>query len=585
MKRLLRLVMSIALVASSAACQETGDINTERPAPRLISIVPQKVWNGCTAIISGTGFSEVIEENIVMIDGVVVPIESATKNRLTITMPEHEMGTIKISVNSFGKDADTELEATYTELPDLSPKVTGITPVKGFVGDIVTISGEYFSESISETAVTFGGVDATVQSVSTNTIKVIAPEHAKGGVDVQVITGGKTLRVPSNFTYMTFAIASNYPVKGATGDKVTITGEGFSTVPAENIVMVGNEKATVESATETSLVVVMPDNAEGAYTFSVTVGERTATGGQFTYGGSWRVEGVITGYSKVQDIVLGTDGTFWITRREGAGFGIFRYDPSGNSMTVLAESKSNTASDSDLLADSYPWGADFGPDGKLYFAAKKTRVVLTCDAQGKVEQYTIKDVDMVDPMKVLCAADGTIYVLVRANAGNGTIIKVKDHEVIHTWELTKATYETMCFNPDKTKIFVFPCTSGDIQMIDLADNSMTRIAGTQKQHTSASDYTDGTPGDPLTATLHQCDGAVCAADGTIYFTDSAKGKTIRTFKPGADGDYLKGTIETIAGVPYNTTVLPYPNGIAITADGKTLYYCDNSGKICKVYYK
>ena len=577
--------MSIALVAASVACQETGNINTEKPAPRLISIVPQKVWNGCTAIISGTGFSEVIEENTVMIDGVIVPITSTTKNRITLTMPEHEMGTIKVSVNVCGKDSDTELEAIYTELPDISPKVTGITPIKGFAGDLVTISGEYFSESVAETAVLFGGIEGKVQSASKNTIKVIAPEHAKGSVDVQVITGGKTLRAPSSFTYLHFAISSNYPVKGATGDKVTITGEGFSTVPAENTVMVGNEKATVESATETSLVVVMPDNAEGVYTFSVTVGERTVTGGQFTYGGSWRVESLITGYSKVQDIILGTDGKFWVTRREGAGFGVFKYDPAGNSMALLAESKSNTASDSDLLADSYPWGADLGPDGKLYFAAKKTRTVLTCDEQGNIAQYSIKDVDMVDPMKVLCAADGTLYVLVRASAGNGYILKVKDHEIIHKWELAKATYETMCFNPNKTIIFVFPCTSGDIQMIDLSDNSMIRIAGTQKQHTSASDYTDGTPGDPLTATLHQCDGAVCAADGTLYFTDSAKGKTIRTFKPGANGDYTKGTIETIAGIPYNTTVLPYPNGIALAADGKTLYYCDNGGKICKVYYK
>ena len=577
--------MSFVLVAASVACQETVNEGTEKPAPRLISIVPQKVWNGCTAIISGTGFSEIIEENIVMIDGVAVPVSSASENRLTLTIPEHELGTIKVSVNVCGKDSDTELEVIYTELPDLSAKVTGIAPIKGFVGDIVTISGEYFSESLSETTVLFGGVDANVLSASNNTIKVVAPEHAKGSVEVQVITGGKTLKAPSSFTYLNFAIASNFPVKGAIGDKVTISGEGFSTVPAENIVMVGNEKATVESATETSLVVIMPDNAEGVYTFSVSVGNRTVTGGQFTYGGSWRLETLITGYSKVQDIILGTDGKFWITRREGAGFGILQYDPAGNSLTVLAESKSNTASESDLLADSYPWGADFGPDGKLYFAAKKTRVVLSCDSKGKIEQYAIKEVDMVDPMKVLCAADGTLYVLVRASAGLGYIIKVKDHEIVHKWELTKATYETMCFNQTKTKIFVFPCTSGDIQMIDLANNSMVIIAGTQKLHTSASDYTDGTPGDPFTATLHQCDGAICAADGTIYFTDSAKGKTIRTFKPDANGDYTKGTIETIAGVPYNTTILPYPNGIALSADGQTLYYCDNSGKICKVYYK
>ena len=69
MKRILRLVMGIVLVASGAACQDAGETVTENPAPRLISIVPLTVWNGCTAIISGTGFSTVAEENIVNIDG------------------------------------------------------------------------------------------------------------------------------------------------------------------------------------------------------------------------------------------------------------------------------------------------------------------------------------------------------------------------------------------------------------------------------------------------------------------------------------------------------------------------------------
>ena len=39
MKRLLRIVMGIALVAAGAACQD-AEISVERSAPRLISIVP-----------------------------------------------------------------------------------------------------------------------------------------------------------------------------------------------------------------------------------------------------------------------------------------------------------------------------------------------------------------------------------------------------------------------------------------------------------------------------------------------------------------------------------------------------------------
>lgn len=585
MNKLLRLLMGSALVILSAACQNVGDVSTEKPDPRLISIVPQTVWSGCTAIISGIGFSEIAEENTVTIDGIVVPVEVATSNRLTITMPEHELGKVKVAVTVGSQVATGELETTYAVLPSLVSKITGISPTKGFVGDEIIISGENFSEVLTENIVTFGGINATVQSATNSTLKVIAPEHAKGAVDVQVISNGKTMKAPSQFTYMIFTISSNYPVKGAEGDKVTIIGEGFSTVAEENVVTVGNEAAVVESATETSLVVVMPDNPEGQYSFSVTVGGKTVTGGTFEYGGSWRGETIITGYSKVQGMSLAADGTFWITRREGKAHGIYRFDPEGNSLVLVKESKSDTASEEDLLAGSYPWGADVAANGNLYFAAKGTAKILISDPQGNISQYEIKDLAMANPMKVLMSNDGYIYVLCRAKQSK--VHKIKDNTVETSWTLPTTTtygYETMCFNADGTKIFVFGHDSGDIQLIDLSDGSMKRIAGTGTHHSSAANYTDGTPGDPFSATVRQASGAICAADGTIYFTDSL-GKTIRKFKPGANGDYSKGTIETILGVPYDSKVLPYPNDIALAMDGKTLYYLDNSGKICILYYK
>ncbi len=585
MNRLLKLLIGIALVVSGAACQDAGDVSTEKPAPRLISIVPKTVWNGCTAIISGTGFSDVAAGNTVTVDDIVVPVDAATSNRLTITMPVHEIGKVKIAVAVGNKTADDELEATYAVLPDLVAKVTGIYPVEGFAGDVVTISGENFSDVASENFVTFGGVGATVQSATGSTLEVVAPEHAKGAVDVQVISGGKTLKTPSQFTYMVFEITSNYPVKGAVGDKVTITGDGFSTVAAENIVMVGSEMAVVESSTETSLVVVMPDNSEGKYEISVTVGGKTVTGGSFEYGGSWRFETVITGYSKVQGMALAADGSFYVTRREGKAHGIYRYTPDSNAFVLVKESKSDTASETDLLAGSFPWGADVAEDGTLYFAAKGTAKVLMSDSQGNISQYAVQDLTMSNPMKVLVADDGSIYVLCRAKESK--VYKVKDNKVVNTWNLPATTtygYETMCFNADETQIFVFGHDSGDIQLLDLEDETMKRIAGTGTQHSSAADYTDGTPENPLTATVRQASGAICAADGTIYFTDSL-GKTIRVFRPDTNGDYSTGTIETILGIPYDSSVLPYPNDIALAADGKTLYYLDNDGKVCKIYYR
>jgi sugar lactone lactonase YvrE len=142
----------------------------------------------------------------------------------------------------------------------------------------------------------------------------------------------------------------------------------------------------------------------------------------------------------------------------------------------------------------------------------------------------------------------------------------------------------MCFNADKSKIFTFPSDAGRIMQIDLASGEIVKVAGTGVNH-NKNTYTDGTPGNPMTATLGQCDGAVCGADGTIYFSEGASGKTIRMFVPDINGDYSKGTIRTIAGKPYDSTVLNYPNGLAFAADGKTLYFVDNGAKVGKVYYQ
>ena len=612
MKRLLRLLMGVALVAAGASCQDAGEIITEKPAPRLISIVPQTVWNGCTAIISGTGFSEVAEENIVTVDGVVVPVNMASSNRLTITMPEHENGKVKVAVTVGDKAADSELDATYAELPDLVAKVTGMSPVKGFAGAVVTISGENFSDVVSENVVTFGGVNATVQSATRNTLKVIAPEHAKGAVDVQVVSGGKTLNVPSQFTYMVFSITSNAPTAGGEGDEVTLKGEGFSEVADDNVVLVNGQKALVKSASETSLVVVMPDNPEGKYNFTLTVGDKTITGGEFSYGGAWRVKTVLgasagttqdvagTGLNarmkNAQDIVLAPDGSYWITIR--GTHGVWKMTNVDETYTL---SKIVATAGSDLLNGSFPWGADFDSKGVFYIAAKGSGTyqsrVLTCTSSGTLAEYPIEGVTMSNTMKVLIDKSDNMYVLVRASAGGaGYVIKVKDGQVLKTWNLNQASkiYEMMCFNTDETKIFVFGNDSGDIQLIDVNADAPVRIAGTGAMHTDASTYTDGTPGQPLTATLRQCEGCICAADGTIYFSE-IKG-TVRTFTPDENGDYSKGTISTIVGQPYVAVVKDgvgtaatfyYPAGLCLAPDGKTLYMVDGTtnGTVRKIFYK
>lgn len=69
-------------------------------------------------------------------------------------------------------------------------------------------------------------------------------------------------------------ISSFSPASGAPGTSVTITGTGFNATAASNIVYFGPVKATVTSATTTSLVVAVPASA-GHQPFSVTANNLT----------------------------------------------------------------------------------------------------------------------------------------------------------------------------------------------------------------------------------------------------------------------------------------------------------------------
>ena len=136
-------------------------------------------------------------------------------------------------------------------------------------------------------------------------------------------------------------------------------------------------------------------------------------------------------------------------------------------------------------------------------------------------------------------------------------------------------------------------------MIDLSDNSIRRIAGNAAGHSNSRTYRDGVPGFPLTATIGSVTDAICTSDGTIYFNDTFS-KTLRKFVPGPDSDYSKGLIRTIAGKSWpieaagnpatdlvkdaagTDAVFIYPEGMALSPDGNTIYMVDGTDVSCRI---
>ncbi len=158
-----------------------------------------------------------------------------------------------------------------------APSVSAISPSGGDLGTVVTIGGEHLKGVGS---VKFGGAAATaIEEISATQLKVTAPGHEPGAVDVTVTTGGGTSATGAadRFTYLAEpAVSKVEPEKGPSegGASVTITGErlggatavSFGDVPATDVVAVSEDEVTATT----------PAHAEGAVDVTVTTADGTS---------------------------------------------------------------------------------------------------------------------------------------------------------------------------------------------------------------------------------------------------------------------------------------------------------------------
>ncbi|BFP42317.1 hypothetical protein FGF1_31620 [Flavobacteriaceae bacterium GF1] len=79
--------------------------------------------------------------------------------------------------------------------------ITAISPESGTVGTEITITGTGFPSDASEINLTFGGVAATIGSLSSTRIVTTVPAGATSG-QVNIVANGVTQTTPSSFTVL-----------------------------------------------------------------------------------------------------------------------------------------------------------------------------------------------------------------------------------------------------------------------------------------------------------------------------------------------------------------------------------------------
>ncbi|MVN21605.1 IPT/TIG domain-containing protein [Mucilaginibacter arboris] len=174
----------------------TGTTGQAPAQVTISSISPSSGSVGTVVTISGTNFGT---SATVLFNGVASTVQSITATEIKVVAPVATSGNVTVTVGSQSITGQALTTITGPVFTYAIPTVTGILPATGSSGAVVTISGTNFGTSTLWVKVLFNGVGATVQSVTSTEIKVVAPVATSGNVTVTV--GSQSITGPA-FTYI-----------------------------------------------------------------------------------------------------------------------------------------------------------------------------------------------------------------------------------------------------------------------------------------------------------------------------------------------------------------------------------------------
>jgi YD repeat-containing protein len=194
---------------------------------------------------------------------------------------------------SYTYDAVGNITQIKRDQVDPSFNILGTLPLTGGAGDLVTVQGNGFDQSLVGNQVQIGGVDATVVSVDSNGRKLVVrvPWGAESG-PLTVTVGDKTITAPDDFTIVHYgdvgihgtlvgANAASFPVELKAGQTILVrvadTAKG-----ALSPKVVLNDASEAQEAMATGAVVAgFIYTATAGGSFQIVVSDTQKVGGEF----------------------------------------------------------------------------------------------------------------------------------------------------------------------------------------------------------------------------------------------------------------------------------------------------------------
>jgi hypothetical protein len=139
--------------------------------PVISTFSPKEGLRDDEIIIEGSGFGHVPENISIYIDQTKVTISEFSPTRIKAIIPKFNQN--KLADVKIKRDGLTIIASEKFRY--IAPKIDGIYPTSGKAGDIITITGNYFSSTANKLKVTCSNYNLNIISCSINEIKVTIP--------------------------------------------------------------------------------------------------------------------------------------------------------------------------------------------------------------------------------------------------------------------------------------------------------------------------------------------------------------------------------------------------------------------------
>lgn len=354
---------------------------------------------------------------------------------------------------------------------------------------------------------------------------------------------------------VSLTVSSISPETGSLGTAVTITGTGFSTTLAENVVTINNKPAKVTAATHTSLTVTIPVRA-GSGKFIVKTKGKTTESPAFNYETTAIVSTLAGGtrgfadgtgtnahFREIRQIAVAPDGSLYAADKENNR--IRKITPDGVVTTFVGGTRGHSDGIGTAAQLNLPSGIVLGPNGIFYVC--DDHKIRTITADGEVMTLAGRSWGYADGLGPTADFRG-LYNIARAPNGNlfvtdyhnNRIRKIAPDGTVSTFAGNESGYEDGTGTQARfsSPMGITAGADGNLFVTD-GSNRIRKITPEGVVTTFSSIEVGYADGDLGAARFFYPLNVVVASDGTMYVSDMLNHK-IRQISP-------EGKVTTLAG--------------------------------------